>query len=441
LSIIVRERSSCDYAYLNEEEVAGAHFGSRAATDHCTNFSGDAFGKPRGQQSMGRINMARSILILLAAVCCLATNGVAALAQSPDVFRIGAILSMSGPSPHYGTVMSRGASIAIDEINAGGGIDGTKLELVIEDHKSGNAQAAVAGMNRLINVVGSQAVLSSFSGPTVAIAPLSQEKGIFVLNGGGVSMRMIGVSQNMFHNRSLATDLAAVAVKRAYDRGFRRIAQIAGKSEFGDSVIAASADVAKKLGMAIVADEQFAADAANIDTQVAKLRAAHPDVVLDWPTTPQSGLVVKRVREMGMLQPIIAMEWTGEDTKVAGIANSEGVEVATDYFAPSDDNAMGKRFRDEYVKRYMEEPDFYAANYYEAIYVIADLIKRSKAKGGDYWRGTRLTEALWENPSFDSVYGGKMVFQKNGVAIKRVAILIVQSGVLKFREFMPTRPE
>jgi branched-chain amino acid transport system substrate-binding protein len=389
---------------------------------------------------MERVNMRKSILIMLAAASWL-TASVAALAQTPDIFRIGAILSMTGPSPYYGTVMSRGASIAIDEINATGGIDGTKLELVIEDHKSGNAQAAVAGMNRLITVVGAQAVLSSFSGPTVAIAPLSQEKGIFVLNGGGVSLRMVGVSQNMFHNRSLATDLAAVAVKRAHDRGFRRIAQIAGKSEFGDSVIAASADVAKKLGMEIVAAEQFAAEAANIDTQVAKLRAVHPDVVLDWPTTPQSGLVVKRVREMGMFQPVIAMEWTGEDTKIAGIANSEGVEVATDYFAPGNDNPMGKRFYDEYVKRYMEAPDFYAANYYEAIYIIADLIRRAKAKGGDYWKGTRLTQALWENPSFDSVYGGKLVFQKNGVALKRVAILIVENGVLKFKEFMPTRAE
>lgn len=385
--------------------------------------------------------MLQSILSMLAVVSYVTASSVAASAQTPDVFRIGAILSMTGPSPHYGTVMSRGAAIAIDEINTAGGIDGTKLELVIEDHKSGNTQAAVAGMNRLITVVGAQAVLSSFSGPTVAIAPLSQEKGIFVLNGGGVSLRMVGVSPNMFHNRSLATDLAAVAVTRAHDRGFRRIAQIAGKSEFGDSVIAASTDVANKLGMEVVAAEQFAADAANIDTQVAKLRAVHPDVVLDWPTTPQSGLVVKRVREMGMSQPVIAMEWTGEDIKVAGAANSEGVEIATDYFAPGDNNPMGTRFHDEYAKRYSEEPDFYAANYYEAIYIIADLIRRAKARGGDYWRGTRLTEALWDNPSFDSVYGGKLVFQKNGVALKRVAILTVENGVVKFKEFMPTRTE
>src|SRR3546814_13348647 len=89
---------------------------------------------------------------------------------------------------------------------------------------------------------------------------------------------------------------------------------------------------------------------------------------------------------------------------------------------------MGQGFYEEYKKRHGEEPDFYAANYYEAVHVIAELIRRAKAKGGDSWNGARLTEALWEDPSFASVYGGKMRFQKNGVALKRVAILEVVDG-------------
>jgi branched-chain amino acid transport system substrate-binding protein len=368
-----------------------------------------------------------------------ATAGGPALAADPPVFKIGAILSMSGSSPHYGTVMSRGATIAIDEINSKGGIDGIKLELVIEDHKSGNTQAAVAGMNRLITIHNTQAVLSSFSGPTVAIAPISEEKKIFVLNGGGVSLKMIGVSKYMFHNRALATDLAAAIIRRANDRGYKNVAQIALRSEFGDAAIAASNDAAKKLGLNVVAVEQFAPDTTNIDTQVAKLRAAKPDVIADWPTTPQAGLVVKRVRELGMTTPVLSMEWTAEDTKLAGVANSEGVEILTDYFAPTADNPWGTRFNDEYKRRYNEVPDFYAANYYEAVYVIAEAIRRAKAKGGDYWSGEKLAEALRANPSFESVYGGNMTFQPNGVALKRVALLRIENGEPKLKEYLSTK--
>lgn len=370
----------------------------------------------------------------------LAGQAAPASAEEPP-YKIGAILSMSGAAPHYGTVMSRGALTAIDEINADGGVNGRKLVLVIEDHKSGDTQAAVAGMNRLITVEGTEMVLSSFSGPTVAIAPISKEKGILVLNGGGVSPRMVGVSPHMFHNRSLAADLGVAAVHRAKELGYNRIAQIAGKSEFGDAVIAASNEAAKQLGMEVVVVEQFATDATNIDTQVAKLRAAKPDVVLSWPTTPQSGLVVKRVRELGMTQPVLAMEWTAEDTKVAGNDKLENLEIVTDYFAVTDDNPMGKRFYDDYKAAYGEEPDFYAANYYEAVYVIAELLRRTEARGADATKGAELTASLLENPEFDSVYGGKMRFKENGVAMKRVAILKVLDEGFELVKFMPVREE
>ena len=370
----------------------------------------------------------RAVLAGFGAASAVAAASGRARADVPDVLKVGAILSMSGSSPYYGTVMSRGAQMAVDEINDKGGVAGKRLQLVIEDHKSGNTQAAVDAMNRLIALENAQAVLLSFSGPTVAVAPISEQKQIFVMNGGGVSPKMIGVSKYMFHNRALAADLAAGIIERAHERGLNKVAQIAIKSEFGDSAIAASDDAAKRLGMNIVAVEQFGQDATNIDTQVAKLRAAQPEAIADWPTTPQSGMVVKRVREFGMQQPVLAMEWTAEDTKLAGVQNSEGVEVLTDYFGKSPDNPWGNRFFDAYKAKYGEDPDFYAANYYEAVFVIAECIRRAQAKGGDWWNGARLTDALWQDPAFDSVYGGKMTFGKNGVAHKRVALLRIHDG-------------
>lgn len=373
--------------------------------------------------------------LIVAATMAATVSYNTAYASDPSVFAIGGIFSMTGPSPHYGHVMSQAAQLAVDEINQKGGIDGIKLELFIEDHKSGDSQAAVSGFDRLVSLHNAQAIMSSFSGPTAAIAPLSRDKQIFVINGGGVSPRMIGVSPYMFHNRSMASDLAGAIAKRAKDRGFHRVAQIAIKDEFGDSTIAATADAAKKLGLDVVESEQFPYDASNIDTQVAKMHASRPDVIADWPTTPQAGMVVKRLREMGMDQPVESMEWTPADTKVAG-KFAEGVEVVTDYFAVTDDNPWGKHFDDAYKARYNEAPDFYAANYYEGVYVIAELIRRAKAKGGDYWNGAKLAEALRDNPSFDSVYGGKMVFKPDGVALKRVSLLRVENGELKFQQLM-----
>ncbi|MHA1114158.1 MAG: ABC transporter substrate-binding protein, partial [Alphaproteobacteria bacterium] len=217
-----------------------------------------------------------------------------------ETYKIGAIMAMTGAASFYGTIMTRGAQLAIDEINAAGGINGNMLELVIEDHKGGKPQPAVSGMNRMISLQKVQAVLSSFSPPTLAIAPIADEKGILVLNGGGVSNKLIGASKYLFHNRSLAIDLARGIAIRAHQRGFERMAQIGIKDEFGDSVISEANKVWKKLGHTVVATEQYAQGATNVDTQIAKLRAAKPDFVANWGLANEAGRIVKRMRDFGM---------------------------------------------------------------------------------------------------------------------------------------------
>lgn len=358
---------------------------------------------------------------------------LSAPAARAETYKVGAIMAMTGAAAFYGTVMTRGAQLAIDEINAAGGINGNKLELVIEDHKGGKPQPAVSGMNRMINLHNVQAVLSSFSAPTLAIAPIADEKGVMILNGGGVSAKMIGASKYLFHNRSLATDLARALAVRAHERGFERMAQIGIKDEFGDSVIAEASRIWKKLGHTVVATEQYPQGAINVDTQIAKLRAAKPDVVANWGLTNEAGRIVKRMRDLGMEQPAISMEW-GEEAKKAAGGTGDGTEVVSDFFAVTDDNPWGQRFAKAYKDKFGEDPEYYAANYYENIYVIAELLKR-----GAPWNGAAMADELRKNPTFDSVFGGKMTYQPNGVAIKRVGLFVVENGDRKFVKLTATK--
>jgi len=353
--------------------------------------------------------------------------------KDPEVFRIGAILAMSGKADWYGKVMSQGIQLAVDEINAKGGIDGIMLEAVIEDHKSGVAKEGVAAMNRLMNLSHVQAVLTSFSPPTLAIAPIADEKGILLLNGGGGSTALIGASKYLFHNRSLASDLGRAAAKRALELKLARMAQLAWKTDAGDSVVAAVEPFWTSNGGEVVASESMEVGAPNIDTQIAKIRAANPDWVALWLFSPDPGLALKKIRQFGMDVPVIGIEYNADIQKVGG-KYTEGYEYTSDYFTPTD--PWSEQFAKAYAERYGEAPEFYAANYYEDVYVVAEAIRRARAKGGDYWNGAKLAEAIRENPSFDSVYGGTMTYQDNGVAAKRVALFRVENGESKFQTYL-----
>ncbi|MGM0584059.1 MAG: ABC transporter substrate-binding protein [Pseudomonadota bacterium] len=379
--------------------------------------------------------MTRRITSWLAAGA-LALGGLAAPAQAqedPEVFRFGAILAMSGKADWYGKVMSQGIQQAVDEINAEGGIDGIKLEAVIEDHKSGIAKEGVSAMNRLINIHGVEAVLTSFSPPTLAIAPIADEKGILLMNGGGVSQALVGASKYLFHNRSLASDLGKAAAARALELDLESMAQLAWKSDAGESIVENVAPYWEENGGEVVATEYMEVGAANIDTQVAKIRASNPDWLALWLFSPDPGLALKKAREFGMDQPIIGIEYNSDIQSVAG-KHSDGYEYTSDYFKPTD--AWSEQFAADYEERYGEAPEFYAANYYENVYVLAEAIRRAKAKGGDYWDGAKLAEAMRDNPTFDSVYGGEMTYQDNGVASKNVALFEVQDGESTFVKYL-----
>lgn len=355
--------------------------------------------------------------------------------KDPDVYNIGAELAMTGKAAWYGKVMSQGAEMAVDEINAKGGIDGIKLKLVIEDHKGGIAKDAVAGMNRLVNLNNVQALLTSFTPSTLAIAPIADEKKVMMINGGGVSAAMVGASKYLFHNRALATDLGRAALTHAKDEGLKRMAQLAWKTDAGEDLVKVAEPYWKELGGEVVATEFMGSEATNIDTQVAKLRASNPDFVALWLFSPSPGIAMKRIRQFDMKMPVIGVEYTPDVQKIGG-EYMEGYQFVADYFQPTADNAWGQRFEQDYKKRYGESPEFYAANYYEGVYVIADAIRRARAEGDDYYRGDKLAAALKANPTLPSVYGGNMTFQANGVAKKSVALFVVHDGKAQFQRYV-----
>ena len=131
--------------------------------------------------------------------------------KDPPVFRIGALLGLTDKGNWNATVMQRGIMMAVDEINAKGGIDGIKVEAAIEDHQ-GVPRVGVDALERLRARYDIQAVLLSYSTVALATAPICEQNKIFMLDGGSVSEALVGKFSYLFHNRAVATVLARAAL-------------------------------------------------------------------------------------------------------------------------------------------------------------------------------------------------------------------------------------
>lgn len=375
----------------------------------------------------------------LAVVCAVAFLAwavlpLASVQAQAKTLKLGMLLAMTGPGAFYGQVMSRGAQLAVDQINKAGGIGGWKLELVIEDHKSGDADAGVSGARKLLDVDKVPVILTSYSAPTLAIQPLAMEKHALLLNGGGVGSQLVN-KPNLYNTRMLSSQTAPFIVQWATGKlKARRVALLYWNDAAGQSVASAIKDTCAKAGCQVVVQEPHDIGAKSYTAQLARIRAARPDVLMLGTWGDDVGYVLNQARAYGLTVPILGIEWTPNAQKIGGKA-MEGYVIAVDRFDPEGGDAKTKAFVEAYRAAYKGAPEFYAANYYEHVaYVLQPLIKRVVDRKGDPSKpGEILAEmgrALKEGVAFQSVYGGDMRLHADGTVLKPLGVFEVKDGHL-----------
>jgi len=354
----------------------------------------------------------------------------------PKEFRIGAILAMTGAGAWYGQVMSGGFLTAMDEINGKGGINGVKFKAVIEDHQSGSGAAAINGFNKLVNVDKVPFSFTSYTGPTLSIVPVANEKHVLLLNGGGVGPKLVKASPYLFNNRMLSVMHGVGVIQRAKERGFTKLAALYWNDDAGLGTQKYIEPRWKAMGGTVVASEGHPIGTTDYKPYLSKIAAANPDFLALWQWGKDWGIAVKQAREMGFTKPIMGIEFTPDAAKLAG-ATADGYEAITDYFDPKSPDPWSKSFVANYKAKTGKDPEFYAANYYEGVYILAELIKKAKAKGGDYWNGKALRDALIEIKSFPSVYGGQVEFNpEDGTCKKKTALFVVKNAEAVFQQYV-----
>jgi branched-chain amino acid transport system substrate-binding protein len=213
------------------------------------------------------------------------------------------------------------------------------------------------------------------------------------------------------------------------------MSQLAFSTDDGQSLSRAAEADWIAYGGTISAAETTVVTASNIDTQMAKLRNSDGEFLALWEFSPAPGLALKRAREFGIKVPIIGVEFTAEIARIAG-SHAEGYLYASDFFDPKAEDEWPRRFAAAYRAKFGDEPEVYAANYYEGIYIIADLFRRArKAGAADAITGEQLRTALLANPTEPSVYGGNITFRKDGVGLKRIGVFAVKDGKGVFQRF------
>jgi branched-chain amino acid transport system substrate-binding protein len=303
-------------------------------------------------------------------------------APAPAVVKIGHVAPLTGGIAHLGKDNENGARMAVDEINAAGGVDagGTKvkLELVAEDDKADPKEGTLAAQ-KLVDA-GVVAVVGHLnSGTSIPASKIYSDASITQISPSATNPRY---TEQGFKTtfRVVANDNqqgAVLANFAATEMKAKTIAIIDDRTAYGQGLADVVERVAKEKNLKIVAREFTNDKATDFNAILTKVRAAKPDVIMYGGMDATAGPMAKQMKQLGIKAPLLAGDGvcSPEFIKLAG--DAAGVLTCSMAGEAVEKLAKGADFTAKYKAKFNQDVQVYSPYSYDAVYVIADAIKRA----------------------------------------------------------------
>lgn len=344
--------------------------------------------------------------------------------------RIGEYASLTGKEAAFGQSSHRGTLLAIEELNAQGGVLGEKLELITEDNQSKPGESVTA-VKKLISRDKVCAVLGEVaSGRSLEGASVCQAFKVPMVSPFSTNPKVTELGDYVF--RVCFTDpfQGALLARFAHER------LKAGKAAILTSVSAAySVGLSKyytesftSLGGRIVADQKYGEGDKDFAAQLTAIKATAPDLLVVTGYYTEAALICRQARQLGLNIPILGGDGCDAPELISiGGRDVEGFHVST-HFSAEDKSPRALAFIEAYTRRHGETPDASAALGYDSALVLADAIRRAGRADPKLIRA-----ALAATRDFPAVTGLITIDERRN-ARKPAVILAVRKGALHFVE-------
>jgi branched-chain amino acid transport system substrate-binding protein len=327
-----------------------------------------------------------SVITVVISFCLVAGFTPAPLARA-ETIKVGAILAVTGGASFLGGPESRTLEMMVEEINAGGGINGNKIDLIIKD-SGANPEKAISFTKQLIEEEKVFAIIGpSTSGETMKIKNIVEEAKMILISCAAAEVIVNPVAKWVFKTPQKDSD----AVKKIYgtmkDMGISKIAVLTGNTGFGNAGKGQLEAIAPEFGIEILASEVYDKKETDLSAVVAKLMA-NKDIqaVVNWSIVPAQGILAKNMRQAGWDVPLFQSHGFGNIKYVeAGGAAAEGIIfpagrllVAEDLPDSHPQKALLIKYKNDYEIRCLgEECSTFGGHAFDALTILVAGIKKA----------------------------------------------------------------
>ncbi len=348
-----------------------------------------------------------------------------------STIKIGEFASLTGKEATFGISSHEGTQLAVEEINAAGGVLGKKLELITEDDQSKAGEAATV-VNKLIardNVV---AVLGEVSsGRSLEAGPICQNNKVPMISPASTNPKVTEtgdfISRVCFIDPFQARVLANFASKSL--KATKVAVLTDAKNDYSKGLAKYFKEQFVKNGGTLVSELDYNGGDKDFKSQLTSIKGMAPEAVFVPGYYTDVALICIQAKELGLSVPLFGGDgWESTSLVDIGKQAVEGHYFST-HCAPDQGTPQMTAFVDSYKKRFNGKvPDAMAALGYDSVKVLAAAITKAGATDG-----TKLRDAIAATKDFEGVTG-KFSLDAQRNAVKSAAILQVKDGKFKFLE-------
>ena len=309
-------------------------------------------------------------------------------APPAEPVKIGAIFSVTGPASFLGAPEEKTTRMLVEKINASGGVNGRKLELVVKD-SGGSPEKAVSFAKQLIEEDKVLAIIGpSTSGETMQIKAICEENKVPLVSCAAAETIVNPVAKYVFKVPQKDSQAVTWIYRTMKDLGITNIAILTSTEGYGAAGKKQLETMAPAEGITILANEVYDKQATDLTDVLTKVKGnSSVQAVVNWSIVPAQSIVAKNMKQLGMNVPLFQSHGFGNPRYVqqAGVA-AEGILFPAGRLLVVDELPAGHpqkqvlaAYKKDYESRYKEDVSTFGGHGYDALLVVVEALKKAGA--------------------------------------------------------------
>lgn len=355
--------------------------------------------------------------------------------DSAETIKIGNSAPLTGPVSVYGITANNGVKLAVEEINAAGGVLGKDLEWTELDDK-GEITDAVTNYNKLVEG-GTRAVFGGItSKPSLAIAETAVNDDVVFITPTGTQANITEGKDNAFRTAFIDPFQGEVLANfSSKNLGAKKVAVLRNQSsDFSMGVADVYVEKAKELGMEVVADEAYGDADTDFKAQLTNIKSQAPDVLMIPDYYEKVALIIPQVREAGIDATLVGADGWDTVLSVLDPSNFDAIEGSffANQFTLDDPNEKVQNFIADYREKYNDDPSTFAAEGYDTVYIYKEAVEKA---------GTTESKAVSDalrSLEFEGLTG-TFRYDENNNPVKSAKMIEIVGGEYKFDSIVSPR--